>query len=205
MFQECGQNHTVVNNTQQLRDMISESVLMQLIDQSIAVHVVELFIHEKSDKVVRKDLQGVIMNVLHWIFTARNAGLQTLVNVDGFSRSQSSSQETTNRLNINVLAGVEETLNCSILGLRGQLDSIARCQMRYVSRRTADVEIEEILLPIEYKTGKWRQSTVIMHRAQVILYVLMLAVRERCSVKSWIEVTIIFLGLVDCVDVRMNT
>lgn len=40
------------------------------------------------------------------------------------------------------------------------------------------------MLPIELKTGKMRQSTVSAHRAQVMLYVLMLMVRHCQQVQA---------------------
>jgi hypothetical protein len=94
------------------------------------------------------------------------------------------------------VTGQEETIWSAALGMKGQIDMVGRARLFDAAAAAASVyavrgavgaaqgvssllQAQELALPIELKTGKWRASTVISHRAQVILYVLMMTVREQ--------------------------
>ena len=59
------------------------------------------------------------------------------------------------------VVGIEEYVWCAALGIKGQVDLVIR------SKRGAMTCGEEVNLPIELKTGKWKPSIVTGHRAQV--------------------------------------
>lgn len=61
-------------------------------------------------------------------------------------------------ISIYEVLGIEETLNCAALGMKGQVDMIVEASV------AGD---EKSVVPIELKTGKWSPQGLITHRAQV--------------------------------------
>ena len=56
--------------------------------------------------------------------------------------------------------GLEENIYCSALGMKGQMDMVLCGKYQGNSESTCH-------FPLELKTGKWRPSSSITHRAQV--------------------------------------
>ena len=78
------------------------------------------------------------------------------------------------RYRLRSLLSAEETLWSPFLGLKGKIDMIASAvSMGDISKGSGAAA-----LPIELKTGKWNTHNVSKHRAQVILYIAMLLLRE---------------------------
>jgi hypothetical protein len=106
------------------------------------------------------------------------------------------------------VTGKEETIWSAALGMKGQIDMVGRARLFDASAASVYaasaavgasqglsslVQAQELALPVELKTGKWRASTVISHRAQVILYVLMMTVRELNGAVLTTKVSLIWL------------
>jgi hypothetical protein len=105
------------------------------------------------------------------------------------------------------VTGQEETIWSAALGMKGQIDMVGRARLFDAAASvyavsgavgasqglSSLVQAQELALPIELKTGKWRASTVISHRAQVILYVLMMTVREQNGAVLTTKVSLICL------------
>lgn len=67
------------------------------------------------------------------------------------------------------VTNAEETVWSAVLGMKGQMDLLAKAKIGLLASFPASLvrELMEYTLPVELKTGKWRPSTVIGHRAQV--------------------------------------
>ena len=115
----------------------------------------------------------------------------------GFQLSESS------ELSLEEVVGTEETVWCPTLGIKGQIDMVVKahtlssCDINSISSSTlpststfSSTQIEyrnkhhsnfnsSVIMPLELKTGK--ASMQIAHRAQVMLYVLMLVFREHSA------------------------
>ena len=78
------------------------------------------------------------------------------------------------RYRLRSLLSAEETLWSPFLGLKGKIDMIASA----VPVGDTNKGTGTAALPIELKTGKWNAHNISKHRAQVILYIAMLLLRE---------------------------
>jgi hypothetical protein len=70
----------------------------------------------------------------------------------------------------------EEMVWCPALGIKGQVDLILR------AKDYSNEGANDVFMPVELKTGKWRPNGLIGHRAQAMLYVMMLTMRSKNNV-----------------------
>eukprot|EP00981_Chlorochromonas_danica_P008994 scaffold2392_cov166-Ochromonas_danica.AAC.10 len=158
-------------------DLIAECLADQLLDLS-SLHI--------NDDVVRKSFQNMLLPVCQWMYIMTSKGWKAKVSGQVMDSSGDSVLED--------IFTIEESISSPLLGMKGQLDMIAGMKLILPSSHTtsqyqvggnllssSDQQAnswEYSMLPIEFKTGKWRPSTVITHRAQVLLYLLLLRVRH---------------------------
>ena len=76
---------------------------------------------------------------------------------------------------------IEEDIYSSCLGLKGKIDASVHVQ---IHRRgpTGTAQPEDVVVPLELKTGKAATGGTIKYRAQVLLYTLMMEERHRRGV-----------------------
>ena len=77
---------------------------------------------------------------------------------------------------------IEENVWSPFLGLKGKIDMIARADCRTFAPASSRPG-RAVTMPVELKTGRWKSSQALSHRAQVILYLLALLLRER----GWLQ------------------
>jgi len=177
--------------------------LSSLIQLCVQEHIEELFNLTITDHEIERDLRSIITPLIQWILTAIKFGTQGLlqrfaIHADG-TGGQQSLQPKANPLNGNAsssrfeeVVGIEESIHSPMLGIKGQVDMIMggklcpTLMMNSFSPVSPSSDnkhqlIDSVVLPIELKTGMWRPSTAIAHRAQVILYILLMLLRERTS------------------------
>ena len=88
-------------------------------------------------------------------------------------------------LSLEEVLGTEETVWCPPLGIKGQIDLVVKARILSNSVSTSSDTNKNkkynnsVIMPLELKTGK--ASMQIAHRAQVMLYVLMLVLREHSA------------------------
>jgi hypothetical protein len=123
------------------------------------------------------DLVAIVEPTVTWVHSMYTKGVQALM---AESKYRGAKERNGRREDV-FLAGVqsnEESLSSAVLGIKGQIDLIARAKLVAVpegaaqgssSAAMADLlrQVAESSLPVEIKTGKWRASTAIGHRAQV--------------------------------------
>ncbi len=151
---------------------------------AIAEHVEELFSIHMTDEEVMKDLHSLVSPTFYWIFLAYQKGIYTLSQAFPIHPGSSSkiSYPQTFDSTLQEICGIEESIHCPALGIKGQVDMIGKGKlMIHQPRHTQQFssELAQLLLPIELKTGKWRSSTSVAHRAQVILYLLLMNLRQQ--------------------------
>lgn len=157
-------------------DLIAECLVDQLLDLN-SLHI--------NDDVVRKSFQNMLLPVCQWIYIMTSRNWKAKVSGQIIDSSGDSALED--------IFTIEESISSPLLGMKGQLDMIAGMKLILPSSHTtskyqeggnllsSSVQAsswEYNMLPIEFKTGKWRPSTVITHRAQVLLYLLLLRLRH---------------------------
>eukprot|EP01038_Epipyxis_sp_PR26KG_P009048 gene9048-12201_t len=167
------------NMIQIIKKKINNKEIYSLIQSCKETLLSDLYVCGITDQMVLKDLLCITDPLISWTCKSYQFGIHSFEHSTNSMQIQNNSITTLERV-----AGIEETFICPEIGLKGQLDIVAKSTIHYVDLKTignnnSSSLTQEILLPIELKTGKWKQSTVITHRAQVLLYILMLMVRDR--------------------------
>lgn len=138
-----------------MKDMIKRCVRRNLVD----LHSVGA-----SDSGAELELKHAFVSTMKW---ARAT----------LAQGYGSPAETARQYRLSSVLEAEETVWSPFLGLKGKLDVIARGSLSMSS--VAAASSAPCLMPVELKTGKWKAAQSINHRAQVILYLLTLLLRER--------------------------
>jgi hypothetical protein len=139
-----------------------------------------LYLTGCTDESIVTDLVAIVEPTVTWVHSMYTKGVQALMAESNYRGAK----DRNGRREDVFLAGVEsneESLSSAVLGIKGQIDLIARAKLVAVpegaahgssSAAMADLlrQVAESSLPVEIKTGKWRASTAIGHRAQVPLF-----------------------------------
>jgi hypothetical protein len=157
-------------------------------NNAIAENVEDLYSIGLTDNEIKEDLQKLIFPTIKWIWIASCYGSLTLskdfnvhANYHDLDTNPLINRSYDNKLES--IVSIEESIHSPMLGIKGQVDLIGKGRLfQLPSEKKNQVQenvLSEMLLPIELKTGKWRPSSSVAHRAQVILYILLLNIREK--------------------------
>jgi hypothetical protein len=155
----------------------------KLIIETISDHLEDLCCANISDDQAYEELDSIVQSVNHWIRKCSDSrDLVTSPNSTPSLLRRTSSQvncETT----WDELLSTEETIWCPTLGIRGQVDILVSGNIRESGNfpHTNDGCCSSFMIPVELKTGKWRLESLPGHRAQIILYIVMILIREGLS------------------------
>jgi len=164
----------------------------------VQAHRDDLLAAGLTDQQAKADLRRIINPTLTWI----NSQYDTVQ-----SQSRSTNSKTTGDKSkspmcaVTKIVGVEETFWCPILGIKGQIDIVAHGTLfdatsflpstssssSSSSSQASSFIGKSFFLPLEIKTGKHSAHAVTKARAQVILYILSLLIRERTDVSTAIR------------------
>jgi len=169
-----------------------------LLQRAVAANLEELWSAGLTDGDVIRDVGGSVRPVVEWLhgqrqsmagrtptsgtFPQRSGGVIRPAPIIG---SGGDACHGDGRMQVD---GVEVSLFSHYLGIKGQLDAVI-----YVGGLTGQAQsyggddTATFTFPLEIKTGKWRSQSAVSHRAQVILYVLMLHLRERSLVSRLLD------------------
>lgn len=200
--------HTTTRSSEEvtegrLREHLCEESVRVVLDSCKAGLMEELHAAGCTDEGVARDLLSLRDPLIRWAHGMVQRGLRHTLTMsmamssvsagvskgaDDAARSTAGIilQSSTTALgpdddyHLQAIDSCEETVCSRMLGLKGQVDMVA------YARRMMH---QQSLLPIELKTGRWKPSTVFGHRAQVILYCLMLSMRDRCGVRLLSQVS----------------
>lgn len=162
-----------------------------LVQLCIQEHLDELFSLTIKDEEIQRDLRSIIPPLIKWVITAVKVGANQLVkqfSIDGEGGGGNpllqSLFSTNQDCKFQEVIGIEETIHSPMLGIKGQVDMIMGGKLLVQQQKTPASSfsaLQDLILPIELKTGMWKHSSAIAHRAQVILYILLMLLRERTS------------------------
>jgi hypothetical protein len=160
--------------------LLTNKQIDDVIATCISSHLIELYVCGLEDGDAEKELQNLVVPTMNWLQHAFSSGTST-----PSSSKTSSDYPTSNVFYIlNKMVSAEELLYCPSLGLKGQIDIISKGNLQVVdndiSTNNNKLNLnKEFVLPIEIKTGKRSHNIAISHRAQLMLYILALIVRDR--------------------------
>lgn len=159
----------------------SPNLVQELIEESVRENMEELYAIKISDEEIKRDLQSLLQPIVKWIVVAVREGFLALAQQQSVDvHATQSSLARVSSCWMQGLSGIEETIQSSLLGIKGQVDMIAGGKLLHIPPGTGvDSSIADSLVPLEVKTGRWKVSTAIAHRAQIILYILLLNIRRR--------------------------
>eukprot|EP01041_Mallomonas_annulata_P003657 gene3657-7285_t len=142
----------------------SESEFFHLAKFSMKDHIEELYCLAIKDNDIVNQLKAIVRPLVQWILT-------TAAPRPNITTTTTITHPPDRHHNESHVA--EHTVWSPVLGIKGQLDLIVGVR---------DLSNDEFtVVPLEIKTGKRHPTSYTSHRAQVMLYELMLIVRERCS------------------------
>lgn len=156
-----------------------ETEISKLIVDTISDHLENLSCSNVSDDQAYEELNCVVQAVNQWIQKCTHRETLPSLNSTPSLLRRTSSQincETT----WNELLSTEETIWCPTLGIRGQVDIIVSGNI-IESGNIPLNDAASLMIPVELKTGKWRLDGLPGHRAQIILYIVMIIIREGLS------------------------
>ena len=155
-------------------NILSRIKIQEIIEEVKSRHLESMLVVNIGDQEIINILNGLVPKVARWIHDFTSDCLKTCGDkkISGMVRQvvyHKANLQTD--YDIDELSGIEENLWCPIMGVKGQVDLV-------VSARSSNDDSTQNM-PIEIKTGKWRPSTSISHRAQTILYIIMLLLRDK--------------------------
>ena len=131
----------------------------------------ELYVTGFSDESALKRLMDIVDATIAWMKSAFTSGAVA---------HKDSSGSGVATYSIKKIVSSEESVWSPALGIKGQIDVITQSSLFKTSQKDLAPFIgTDFIVPFELKTGKRRVGSMIAHRAQVMLYILTLVVRER--------------------------
>jgi hypothetical protein len=177
-----------------MQKLVENQYVESLIQLCVQEHLDELFNLTIKDEEIQRDLRSIIPPLIKWIITAVKLGTNQLVkqfSIDGEGGGGNpmlqSLFSTNQDCKFQEVIGIEETIHSPMLGIKGQVDMIMGGKLFIQQQKvpnnvsSSSSVMQDLIVPIELKTGMWKASSAIAHRAQVILYILLMLLRERTS------------------------
>jgi hypothetical protein len=157
--------------------VFSSAEISTLISDTISDHLEELMTSQVSDEQAHEELSAIVPAVKSWIQRSCSSlsHLAPPSTTASLLRRSSSSTDEKIETTWNELVSTEEVVWSPTLGIRGQIDIIVSGFF------SDDALTSSSIIPVELKTGKWRLESLVGHRAQIILYLVMLILRENLS------------------------
>jgi hypothetical protein len=160
-----------------------------MVKASISTCLSDLYIIGMTDTEAVASLHELVGPVLTWALSLHYDGCTSTPHIaDGHSsnsgptRNIGASRHLSSeimRYNLQRVQNAEEKIWCPFLGLKGMVDVVCKATLTSKLAALNDAKAGvEVLIPLELKTGKWKASTAPTHRAQVILYLAAMLMRE---------------------------
>ena len=152
----------------------TEKYIDDLVTTCIREHSDSLFAGDLDDAKIRSELYSCVQSVVTWAQEVSHKGISFV---------DSNRVQTEATYYIEGVASREDNCWSAALGMKGIIDMIATSMRKDTSNNSMD-HSSRYMLPIELKTGKPSSFNYDQHRAQVILYIIMLLVRKRSLISE---------------------
>jgi len=153
-----------------------------LIAETVSDHAEALCSVGISDAMAHQELSSAVPRVLQWVHQCRWSKCPGKENVKNSVTTLPSGGMDGKGMGTwwHEVIDVEDTVCSLALGIKGQVDMTVK---GVICSGTATVaHSPTAAIPVELKTGRWRPDGLIAHRAQTILYMMMLLLRDRCAI-----------------------
>lgn len=171
----------VPKNPATLIQSLSPAVVPGAVQESISQFIEQLVsVGVEKGQEVRAALSPLLFPLATYTHSLCTEGLRKYVNRLQPAGSSSPWQAGLPDLSLASLFSLEEGLEVKVVGVKGQMDMVALAWPAAAGTNggTGDGIRRPVFLPIELKTGTWRGGGAATHRAQVILYLFLLHLRE---------------------------
>ncbi|KAG0257386.1 Tripartite DNA replication factor [Mortierella polycephala] len=160
----------------------STASLQSKIEDVIAAHVNDLYLINETNDSAREVISQYISSCQDWARRYLRASPSTdgtIVDAMGQTASGESSL-----LCVNKILDIEENIWSPMFGLKGKIDASIQVVVKTDRKKPGsdDCESKTLTVPFELKTGK--KSNVVSHRAQTMLYTLLMTDRYDVNV-NW--------------------
>ena len=153
--------------------LIGKAFLESVVVEAIANKKEDILACSLDPEIISKDLRSLEPNAIAF---ARRAFYDLSA-----CKENTNTPEAIEAYALKEVVAIEESFCTPAVGIRGQIDLIARGR-----RKSSDASNRGMLFPIELKTGARRSASLLPHKAQVILYILALRIRELSAVSACI-------------------
>ncbi len=173
-----------INDESSLSRYFPPAEIDSLANEAIAEYIEELYAIYISDHDVKRDLYSLISSTFKWVLLATRSSTISLAKTLSIHANHHHLDfnpviDKTLDTKLDKVLAVEDTIHSPILGIKGQVDLISNGKLMQLSNQDKIVVGSDVAVPIEFKTGKWRASTSVGHRAQVILYIMLMNLRDK--------------------------
>ena len=159
--------------------LITEKETQEIMKECIKKYLLDLYVSGFTDDIIRARLREIFECIVHWI-------KQSFVN--GASSIHKENQGFKADIipdicyTLKQMISAEESIWSPSLGIKGQIDIITKSRLEKVVGKDFAQHIgKNFVVPVELKTGKRHPNVQVTHKAQVLLYILSLLVREKSS------------------------
>ena len=141
----------------------------------ISENIESIFCCVKDEKLVKDKIVETMQNFPKWCqlylrkFPAIHGYIQDQIKNTGHGKNNNSSIKEKSTICISKILDLEENIWSVMFGLKGKID--ATVVMKFRSKENSN-SYEQVVTPFELKTGQ--STTSVAHRAQTLLYTLML-------------------------------
>lgn len=156
-------------------ELVDPAFLAKLIGDEINKCRFDLLAAGVDTARAQAELQGIVKGVVLW---SRRAF---------FDLPASANEEVAESFCLKDVAGIEESFCSPIIGLKGIIDLVATGRSKTCQSSLKTDTRLPMLFPIEIKTGLKKAFTSNAHKAQVILYVLAMRLRQLSHVAASIQ------------------
>ena len=163
--------------------LVTPKEVHEISTSCIKNHIEELFCCDIADIRAMEELKAVAKPTMEWV---HNSFCQNT------SAAKSDNPQPVGVSNpvyiLNEMLASEESIWCPALGMKGCVDVMMNAKLQTISGSQSSPNVgRNFLIPLELKTGQWRPGNLITHRAQVMLYILSLILRERSPIQKAIQ------------------
>ena len=190
-----------------IRNKITPSIITALVNDAKSALMEDLYLVGCTDDSVFTECNVLVGPTISWVYEMFVQGIVGMAGAGLKSNNNTLSNVNTTKTAphgkedyfLREIDSAEETVWCGLLGMKGQVDMVAKARwVQPVSTTNTnatstsagknnvepakaltvqDVQVmQDRALPVEIKTGKWRAGTVLGHRAQVHFITILLVI-----------------------------
>ncbi len=159
--------------------LITEKEMQEIMNECIKKYLLDLHVTGFTDDTIKAKLREIFECIVQWIKQSFVHGASSIRKDDHGFKAEIVPEIC---YTLKQMISAEESIWSPSLGIKGQIDIITKSRLEKVVGNDLAQHIgKNFVVPVELKTGKRHANVQVTHKAQVLLYILSLLVREKSS------------------------